>query len=295
MSQIIKATHIIDNNTLVFNNTYNQNIYLKDQKLPNKDCVIRYEDKDNVYQKSLSNIIDHYIHREIEDKTLSVGEYNKESCYLNIVDEDDNWPNLDSEFAYRKFLAEWKPVYKTIEVTTNIEFDIVEVTYDTKSPYIESVWNHSNVPQEDRLYRLNICQLEIDTFVELCSKHKLNYEIPTHSHLRFAKVENHYAFNEGYDRRNTYIYDNLEKLHKLQEKIISQITDIVEIEVAKKIPKLNIDWPNVLEQLKSIKQRLGKIDYKVKSEVIPCDIQRNVERIIETIEQAAITALHPKK
>lgn len=289
MAYNIEATHIIDSGILAFLTPYSGDFILNGTKLPNnKKCIINYEDRDNVKALNKSSIVSHY---ESSGFCLSVIDYNKETSLLYKANKDDDWDSLDDEFAYRKFVETWKPVYLEISSESPVTFNITGVTYDTKSKYITSLWNHSSVLEKDRLYQLNICQLEVDAIKEQCNKYNLKLEVPTHSHLRFAKIEDNYCFGEVYDRRRPLEYGNLDYLHEEQKKYSDAIQQIVLVALAKKTQSMNLNLGQFIDELKSIAAKCSKIKCTSKSVVTGYDIQGQLEYLIDKVEATAIKNL----
>ena len=49
---------------------------------------------------------------------------------------DPIFPDLDTEYTYRKFLSQWEPFYQTELNKTLIEFDVILTTYNTNNEFI---------------------------------------------------------------------------------------------------------------------------------------------------------------
>lgn len=107
---------------------------------------VSVKDTDNIRLISkVRTLVGHVPAQEgITDDVLSVDSYNDFVLELrkgSPTDEDGDiqWKDLESEFAYRKFVSNWKPKYK--EETVYSEPYLVERTYikqDSGNPYIKA-------------------------------------------------------------------------------------------------------------------------------------------------------------
>lgn len=113
------------------------------------------------------------------DSIRVITETKQKSCYINLnedqlsIDEYDNtikvltqdaeyydyeyhFSDLDKEYAYKKFVKAWNPVYKFIQVLSDplIFGEVYSITTDTGSPYITAMFLTGN-PKSD-LYELNL-------------------------------------------------------------------------------------------------------------------------------------------
>lgn len=122
----------------------------------NNKHQIAAKDIENVRSISTRNILVEYI-PAVDDGSndhMSVETYNRIKAELKInctedEDGDIDWSDLDSEFAYRKFVSFWKPVYK--EETTYSEpllIDRSHIRQDSGNPYIVAgfLTGRSDVP-----------------------------------------------------------------------------------------------------------------------------------------------------
>lgn len=117
---------------------------------------ISAKDIENVRSVYTRNILVGYVPavEGITDDILSVEGYNDfinqfSNSYTEDEDGDKDWNSLDDEFAYRKFVAQWKPKYK--EETTYSEpllIDRSHIRQDSGNPYIVAgfLTGRSDVP-----------------------------------------------------------------------------------------------------------------------------------------------------
>lgn len=110
----------------------------------NSKHQIAAKDVENVRSVCTRNTLVGYVPTTegITDDVLSVEGYNdfinqSRNSYTEDEDGDKDWNSLDDEFAYRKFVAQWKPKYK--EETTYSEpllIDRSHIRQDSGNPYI---------------------------------------------------------------------------------------------------------------------------------------------------------------
>lgn len=122
----------------------------------NSKHQIAAKDVENVRSVYTRNILVGYVPTTegITDDILSVEGYNDftnqfRNSYTEDEDGDKDWNSLDDEFAYRKFVAQWKPKYR--EETTYSEpllIDRSHIRQDSGNPYIVAgfLTGRSDVP-----------------------------------------------------------------------------------------------------------------------------------------------------
>lgn len=122
----------------------------------NSKHQIAAKDVENVRSVCTRNTLVGYVPTTegITDDVLSVEGYNDfinqfRNSYTEDEDGDKDWNSLDDEFAYRKFVAQWKPKYK--EETTYSEpllIDRSHIRQDSGNPYIVAgfLTGRSDVP-----------------------------------------------------------------------------------------------------------------------------------------------------
>ena len=122
----------------------------------NSKHQIAAKDVENVRSVCTRNTLVGYVPTTegITDDVLSVEGYNDfinqfRNSYTEDEGGDKDWNSLDDEFAYRKFVAQWKPKYK--EETTYSEpllIDRSHIRQDSGNPYIVAgfLTGRSDVP-----------------------------------------------------------------------------------------------------------------------------------------------------
>ncbi len=111
----------------------------------NKPRQISVKGVDDIRQITSENLVSHYVNAE--EEILDVAQYNREKANLlkeatlDKYEEDYEWSSLEAEFAYRKFMQEWKQVTKTItHVSEPLLVDKTHIKQDTGIPHIKAVF-----------------------------------------------------------------------------------------------------------------------------------------------------------
>lgn len=151
-------------------------------------------------------------------------------------DGDIDYQDLDQEFAHKKFLATWKPIYGESEVVHEpVEFEVVEVRRDSGDSDIVSLWNAPDVVDKNRsLYQVNLAVVEVREFRRLCTENNLVFEVPGHGVLEFAKIEGKYVFGNTYRRPNTSFIGTASACKAEKQKTIELIEGVVNAALAMK-------------------------------------------------------------
>lgn len=202
------------------------------------------------------------------------------------VDEDGDidWTDLDSEFAYRKFISMWKPVYTELtEYSEPLLIDRTHIRQDTGNPYIVAgfLTGRSDVP----LYSYNrssaIASLLAKKFESLGMEFKegISYGATegkkvwgnsTHSGLEYVKAFGKYII--GKDKvsktRGEFkgSFEHLEKIYKEDKEWIENL-----IQVGYNLHFRNTEASSVLlsevnSSVKTCINYVNTLDVKAKSE-----------------------------
>jgi hypothetical protein len=189
------------------------------------------------------------------DKLLSKGE-----------DQFDDYvfDSLDDEYRYKKFIRDWRPVYSaSYEERTPLEFVITEIRTNSGDPDIVSLWNSPTL-NDNRLYSFDRHNFSLKHFKELCEEKQLNYDIPNHGGIRYAKIEMAYIFDDSvnYDRSPTFI-GTLEQCKECKNSIAKYIENKVLLCTAKNTELLNSK--EVLGKIQKVTGNLVKVQPVSKS------------------------------
>lgn len=141
-----------------------------------------------------------------EGARMAPEEYAAERAALVRGREDDDgidFESLEHEYAYKKFMATWKPVYGEPRVEfVPVDLEVLEVRRESGDPHIRSLWNAPDVVEQRRgLYVLSRLAAAVDAFKERCALRGAKYDIPGHGGLEFVKAEGAYVFGNNEARR----------------------------------------------------------------------------------------------
>jgi hypothetical protein len=187
-----------------------------------------------------------------EGSTLSPDEYKKKKSELLInsnrdCDDDLYFSSIDDEYNYKKFERDWKPKYKEELTYENVELEINHMMLDTGSKYIQALFCFDTT--QPNLVKFDRLAYQKDLLRSLCLKYNCALDIPSHSGLKFAKINSNYCFTNDalYSDLNpieTLMYDAATKRMKyieneLTNNILAIITPLNEFKVHDVINKIN--------------------------------------------------------
>jgi hypothetical protein len=154
----------------------------------------------------LNNISELTGYEDTKGDTLSVEKYKEARNQLSGYDNDGDmsFDNLEDEYAYKKFISKWKPKYSHSEVLLDVELEVQRCMLDCGSKYITSLFSLDT--NQAQLVKLDRLQLQRDTLASWASENKVQIDAPTHSGLKFTKINNKYVFDEV--QNGIYYNDN---------------------------------------------------------------------------------------
>ncbi len=201
------------------------------------------------------------------------------------------FPDLDAEFEYKKFMARWKTPKRAPDVVERspVEAKIAEVRTNSGDPDIVSLWNAPSTHDQRKLYRVNIGNVMVATFHDLCQKHGLKGDNEQNrDYLEFAKIEGSYAFSgSGFkDRENRPFTGTLAQCKAAKEDAINRVQAVVVVHAAK---KNNVGIPNagdVVLKLKSVRTNLMGVRAKSGTEASLRGACTAVDDLISAITKA---------
>ena len=157
----------IDDKDIVYVKLSN-GIYLIDGEIVNVDSWsyrrVQCKNPDDIRIVNENRYIKEYKYGE---EVLSAQEYEEQraklaaECIIATSNDDDDdiiYKDLDSEFRYRRFISQWKPIYATEQtISEPIKVEIEHILYDTGNEFIESAFliGNSKINEDDTLYRYN--------------------------------------------------------------------------------------------------------------------------------------------
>ena len=255
--------------------------------------VLDKEALDKVVVKTTNTFATHY--EDVDGDKLSIEEYNKNiTDLLEYYDEDsEEWSDIDSEYSYKKFSAKWHR-----KTETKVEFHkptikIVEVQISTGSKFITPVWSISSLPDEKRLYVLDIFSKAKAVFANICKEYEVKFEIPTHSAMQYAKVGGEYLFSGTTDKYKTPMSGTLEVLKQKEQEIQAEIEHAVKVIVARQrgISLSKATFEEVHKGLRAIQSNIGQLDVKQKSYSAQRTVMQQISALLSSVEKAAAEKL----
>ena len=274
----------------------------------NSKHQIAAKDVENVRSVYTRNTLVGYVPTTegITDDVLSVEGYNDfinqfRNSYTEDEDGDKDWNSLDDEFAYRKFVAQWKPKYK--EETTYSEpllIDRSHIRQDSGNPYIVAgfLTGRSDVP----LYSYNrsnaVASMLAKKFESLGMEFKegLSYSQTegkklwsnsTHSGLEYVTAFGKYIIGKNLvpKTRGEFkgSFEYLENIYKEDKKWIEDF-----IQVGYNLHFRNEGASTVLlgevySGIKTCINYVNTLDVKVKSETSKRSALAQLNKLLETV------------
>lgn len=234
----LKATHLVDDGVYLIDRQRGFEYEVDGMPTPPGQFVVKTLDSIVQVTRTRGELLNW---RDADGNTLTAAEYAEQKAALLVgatQDDDLDWhfPNLDAEFAYRKFLAQWQPGDRAPDAVTRtpVEAEVVEVRVNSGDPDIVSLWNSPTLHVDQRLYSMSRDSVMLKAFNELCAAADLKTEVPHHSGLRFAKIEGDYAFDATFDESKTPFIGTLEACKAEKAARIARVTAVVRAHEAKK-------------------------------------------------------------
>jgi len=211
----------------------------------------------------------------IEDlTTISVEKYKEVEAKINLTrewDEDSEeftYSNLEDEVFALRFARTYKPIYENVEEIHNLEIEFINYPVSAYKCIIplHSI-NAENVFETKCKYVPNNNEL----FFTVCAAFgidKSRIDVPTHSGLRFVKIDNKFvAGMEEFEKTaNLIIIDTYEGCIVRMDANRKKLEDAVSFHLAKQSQKI-VDTSTVgylLTELRSLQNSISSLDVKQK-------------------------------
>ncbi len=275
----------------VYDKSSSVSFYVDEQKLPlsytNKSVLLDKESLDKVIYKNTKTHVVKW-KNTITGEELSPEEYSAKCSELFAAynEDEEEWGDIDAEYAWKKWNQGWEVEREYEEEVIKPAIEIVEVTIDTGSKNISPIWSVDTLPDEKRLFSLDVFSAAKDAFIAACNKWEAKYEIPSHSGLRFAKVDGEYVFQVEWKGA---FHGTLEKAKAREAEIKAEVESAVAIVVSKKrgVMFSDVELAEVYKQLSSIRSDVYNLPVKQSGSK---DQQELVGRIGKLITSIANTA-----
>lgn len=187
--------------------------------------------------------------------------------YSHYEDEDGRmWfgEDTEAELQYVKDKAYYRVqeyVYETAPAyTEDLEITVVGSVEDTGSEFIETPFLYGQVSfARSGVYRVHLSRIAVDEFNNVRNEYQeVSFELPTHSHLKYAKVDTQYVFTAVTHRwivENNYsiVLNDLEQAKQKEKEIRKFVRDTLRVYAEpRKVGDVEIkDFVKTLSEIKS--------------------------------------------
>jgi hypothetical protein len=228
---------------------------------------------------------------------ISIPEYKNIEVEINkgrTWDEDREeyiYDSIEDEIKSVRFFRSHKPVYKEINTIYYIDVEIIEYPV---SAYKNIIPLYSLDAKNIFETKCKFIPNNIEMFYEVCEQYgieKGRIDIPTHSGLRFVKIDDVYLTGaEDFEKfaANTLIATYEECIARMNN-IRKKLEDMVVMHLAKH-PKKVLDKATVGELLKElliVKSRVSNLDVKQKDYSSQRSVVSKINEMIEIYKQLA--------
>lgn len=214
----------------------------------------------------------------------------KKSC----DDEDGEccFDKLEDEFAYKKFLRDWKPVYEEVVSKEKVDIEIRHAMLDTGNEFIKPLFCVDSTKPE--LVQVMFAAYQMKVVKDWCNKHVPDaYEIPSHSHLEYAKISGQYVFtgtktefNGQYPIRVMH-YDEAVKLLDNEKKKIEGILYSLLCKI-NAIPDVAVK--QLIDEIENIRRYVSEKAYgnKVSKIAMGDEVNKNLKKIVTRLQNLSM-------
>ena len=224
------------------------------------DLITISEKPETVVYKTTNRKLIGYDNTE-DMTTISLNEYNKilekviESKTYNEELDEDVYNTLEDEVFATRFFRTYKPIYETVEEIHTMEIEIIEYPV---SAYKNIVPLHSMDAKHILETNCKFTPNNNELFFEICESYGIDrsrIEIPTHSGLRFVKIDNSYVsgmedFEKSASLSVINTYDKcIERMNDNRKKLDDLISFHLAKQSQKKLDNVKKDHVQRLEAL----------------------------------------------
>jgi len=235
----------------------------------------------------------HYVDKDsnklsIDDFQEKTKELLKESEYTDY--DGRTWNTIEDKHNYEKFIDKWDAIKKEVHKETVLEYTLEEYPESPIPSYIKPYRLISNDKQNVNKCLFRYFAMPIKMAIEIANKHNfirvddvtfskenttgMKYSIPTHSKLRYMKINGKYVVNDSMNRfygiqtgtldecitRYNEHYNKIEKIFLTQKNLIEN-PDIPENYREEIYDKLK----SILYSVSSIMPKAKSYSYKSQS------------------------------
>jgi hypothetical protein len=234
----------------------------------------------------------------IEDlTTLSINQYEEINAKIELTrhfDEDSEeftYANIEDEVFALRFYRSHKAIHENIEEIISLEIEMIEYPVSAYKCIIPMYsLDANNVFETKCKYIPN----NLELFFEVCTQYGIDrsrINIPTHSGLRFVKIDDSYLTGaEEFERtQSTTTIDTYEVCIARMNNNRKKLDDLVSMHLAKRSQKV-LDKGTVgelLKELLALKNRVSGLDVKQKDYSSQRSLGVKLNELIETYKQLA--------
>ena len=240
------------------------------------------------YSKPLSHMED--AEGNVYDANTRMEFINKWEPYLD--DEDDTFlGTVDQEVEYvreKHLVDSLKSVFgEQEESRQKIQIKVVGSVEDTGSNFIETAINIGEV-KENSIYSVHIGKIACDQFLSTCKELDLEYNLPSHGNLEFAKIAGKFIFtnnksNHVKSNQAVKIYSTLKDAKQCEEEVRGSVHNQI-VYMIDKTPASQKTLKDLRGRLNNFENNLMGISVKVKSEDAKKQLLNEMRKEREVIE-----------
>lgn len=262
----------------------------------NGDLITISEKPENITYKSSSRNLIGYDNLE-NMSTISVKEYNKilekviESRTYNELVDEEVYNTIEDEVFATRFFRTYKPIYENIEEIHDMEIEIIEYPV---SQYKNIVPLHSIDAKHILETNCKFTPNNSELFFEVCESYgidKSRIDIPTHSGLRFVKIDGSYVSGmEDFEKTASLsIINTYEKCIERMNDNRKKLEDLVGMHIAKRSQKVldKTTVGNLLIELTTIQNRVRNLDVKQKEYNSQRTLANQINELINVYKELA--------
>ena len=229
--------------------------------------------------------------------TIGLTEYNKILEKINSTreyDEDSeqyDYATLEDEVFAVRFFRTYKAIYESVEEIHNMEIEIIEYPV---SQYKNIVPLHSMDAKHILETNCKFTPNNNELFFEVCASFgidKSRIDIPTHSGLRFVKIDGSYVSGmEDFEKSASLsIISTYDKCIDRMNDNRKKLEDLISFHIAKQSQKKVSDATigNLLTQLQHLQNSVRSLDVKAKEYNSQRAILTKVGELINTYKEQA--------
>lgn len=236
--------------------------------------IVDLDKKPTIYKIDVRSKVEHYLNSNGE--ILTVESYNKKYNELNKA-EDFEFDNIDDEYAFKKFIQEWKAVNTPFEVKTLVEYTIKYNVYnlpkyitpmrklngDLKNTiYVYDQTKHILELTEKALLETGYIKSSRESTIEgefYLSKDSIRFSKIDKGQFLTIKVSDLRQYEEKGIYKDTYI-----KVFELYNSNIINIDKTIKTWYASQTKIDGMLYSDLLRELKDINKLVSSIDIKQK-------------------------------